>query len=156
MFPPKLESHFISPDSSGITASALSPVSPLLPCPSRSQSSNLSRKPSPVRQHTGVSPHQPLFLISGPFLSCFSDAHCQFVDGHCGERQCGQYTEHRPWAQKTWVQISAGPVSNCRPLRHLLNHSEAIKWGGGADNSLHRTIGRYAGNPDNGAPYLQN
>lgn len=101
---------------------------PGYPAPPGPQSSSLSRKPSPVRQPTRMSPHQLLFLISAPFLSGFFSAYRKFVDGQCGERQCGQCTEHRLWLRRR-VQISTGPVNNCRSLRHLLNHSEAIRWG---------------------------
>lgn len=45
----------------------------------------------------------------------------------CGERQCGQCTEHTLWLRGR-VQISARQVSNCRSLRHLLNYSEAVRW----------------------------
>lgn len=94
MFPLRLESHFISLDSSEIAASAFSPVSPLLPCPFRSSEIQPLQEAFP--DHVGhlMSPHQSLFFIPALFLSYLSDAHCQFVDGQCGEKQCGQCTEH--------------------------------------------------------------
>lgn len=62
------------------------------------------------------------------------------MDGQCGERQCGQCTEH--YGLRRQVQISAGPVNNYRSLGCSLKHSKAIKWG---QNFLRMTVEKYAG-----------
>lgn len=98
MFPLRLDSHFISPDNSEITASAFSPESSLLPCPFRILEPQALQKAFPSQgAHRDVSMTAP---FSHLMYSSFP-AHQMFTDGQGGKRQCG--TEHRLWAQKTWI-----------------------------------------------------
>lgn len=134
MFPLRFESHFISSDNSEITVSAFSPVLSSTSCPSR------RREPQPFQEafpsqgaHRDVSVPAPLcHLMRALFFSCSSDAasYWQLMEGPCGEMQCEPM--HRAQclgSEDLGPEVPAGPLSNCRTFRHLLNHSESANGG---------------------------